>query len=162
MALHEASLLLPVLGGAAVLLNLSDPHQLLGNRRLAGASVRREPSGASRLSACRPFYGHLVRATNQAQSNPMMLLLPQATGLPALSRERLILVQSQYAERCALYKSKGLACSGTTADEPKAHPLFAGYDTALLAAVNAACVATKAFNPRSSGLSLVDPLGSSL
>jgi hypothetical protein len=40
MALHEASLLLPGLGSAAVLLNLSDPRQLLGSRELAVTSTR--------------------------------------------------------------------------------------------------------------------------
>ena len=43
MALHEASLLLPLSGRAAVLLNLSDPGQLLGKKRLAVASTRPEP-----------------------------------------------------------------------------------------------------------------------
>ena len=43
MALHEASLVLPLSGRAAVLLNLSDPGQLPGNKRLAVASARSEP-----------------------------------------------------------------------------------------------------------------------
>jgi hypothetical protein len=43
MALHEASLGLPLSGRAAVLLNLSDPGQLLRNRRLAVASTRPDP-----------------------------------------------------------------------------------------------------------------------
>jgi hypothetical protein len=43
MALHEASLVLPLTGRAAVLLNLSDPGQLLGNKRLAVAPVRSKP-----------------------------------------------------------------------------------------------------------------------
>ena len=43
MALHEASLVLPLSGRAAVLLNLSDPGQLLGNKRLAVAPVRSKP-----------------------------------------------------------------------------------------------------------------------
>jgi hypothetical protein len=43
MALHEASLVLPLSGRAAVLLNLSDPGQLLGNKRLAVAPVRSTP-----------------------------------------------------------------------------------------------------------------------
>ena len=44
MALHEASLVLPLSGRAAVLLNLSDPGQLPGNKRLAVASTRPEPA----------------------------------------------------------------------------------------------------------------------
>ena len=43
MALHEASLVLPLSGRAAVLLNLSDRGQLLGNKRLAVAPVRSKP-----------------------------------------------------------------------------------------------------------------------
>ena len=43
MALHEASPLLPLSGRAAVLLNLSDPGQLLGNKTLTVASTRPEP-----------------------------------------------------------------------------------------------------------------------
>jgi hypothetical protein len=80
MALHEASLLLSLLGRAAVLLNLSDPGQLLGNRRLAVASTRPDPGGVSRLSPCRRCHENLTRATNQARSKLMLLLLREATG----------------------------------------------------------------------------------
>jgi hypothetical protein len=44
MALHEANLVLPLSGRAAVLLNLSDPGQLLGSGRLAVASARSKGS----------------------------------------------------------------------------------------------------------------------
>ena len=61
MALHEASLVLPLSGRAAVLLNLSDPGQLLGNKRLAVAPVRSKPRAASGVSACRPCCGTPAR-----------------------------------------------------------------------------------------------------
>jgi hypothetical protein len=46
MALHEASLLLPLSDRAAVLLNLSDPGQILGSRGLAVTSTSPGPQVA--------------------------------------------------------------------------------------------------------------------
>ena len=80
MALHEARLLLPLSGRAAVLMNLSDPGQILGSRGLAVTSTSPGPLVRPCLSACRPCLESLTRATNQVRSNLMLLLLREATS----------------------------------------------------------------------------------